>query len=256
MLVEFCLPVYNEEKIIEASALKLLEFCQKKNFSFAWKIIFVVNGSSDRSADICRSLTEHRPNFFGFFEGKERGRGWAIKKYWLQSPADILVYMDTDLATSLENIPDLLAPLLSGEGDLSIGSRLLAKSRIERPVSREIVSQTYNLLSRIILSHKFSDMQCGFKAIRKDVFEKISSHLFGRQWFFDTEMIIFCKFFGFRVKEVPVDWEEGRWEKRKSKVNVIRDGLKFFADLTKLRRRLGKLKKDSASVCQKEEKNV
>jgi glycosyltransferase involved in cell wall biosynthesis len=250
MLVEFCLPIYNEEKVIEASALKLLDFCQNKNFPFAWKIVFVVNGSSDNSAAICQKLTCQKPDFFGFFEEKEKGRGRAIKKYWLKSQADILAYMDADLATSLENISDLLKPLLNGEGDLAIGSRLLAKSKIERPIMREIISQTYNLLSRIILRHKFSDMQCGFKAIRKEVFQKIAPNLLGRQWFFDTEMIIFSKFFGFRIKEIPVDWEEGRWEKRPSKVNIIRDGLGFFINLLKLKTRLIKMKNETIETGQ------
>jgi|WetSurMetagenome_2_1015567.scaffolds.fasta_scaffold04666_5 glycosyltransferase involved in cell wall biosynthesis len=238
MLIEFCLPIFNEEKILEENALRLLDFCQNKNFSFAWKIVFVVNGSTDGSLAICRKLAAISPENLKIFIEKEKGKGLAIRKYWSASNADILVFMDADLATSLENIPDLLKPLLSGESDLAVGSRLLAKSKIERPLNREIVSQTYNLLSRIILGHKFSDMQCGFKAIKKDSFMKIAPLLESNKWFFDTELIVMSKFMGLRIKEIPVIWEEHRYEKSKSKVNVLKDGLIFLADLFVLRRRI------------------
>jgi len=241
MLVEFCLPIFNEEKILEENALKLLEFCQNKNFSFAWKIVFVINGSTDRSLGICRKLAANSPENLKIFVEKEKGRGRAIKNYWSASAADILVYMDADLATSLDNINDLILPIMAGECDLAIGSRLLSKSKIERPLNREIVSQTYNLLSRIILGHKFSDMQCGFKAISKNAFMKVAPFLAGEKWFFDTELIIFSQLLGLRVREIPVVWEERRWEKSKSKVNVLKDSLIFLADLFILRRRIKSL---------------
>ena len=67
MLIEFCLPVYNEEKILEANALKLLNYCQAKKFSFAWSIVFIVNGSTDNSLAICRKIHSAFPNFFKIF---------------------------------------------------------------------------------------------------------------------------------------------------------------------------------------------
>lgn len=244
MNVELCLPVYNEEKILEASALKLLEFCREKKFNFAWKIIFVFNGSTDNSVKIGKELSLRFPGLFAVFEKKEKGRGLALKEYWLSSRADILVYMDADLAASLDDLEDLINPLLNNESDLAIGSRLLAKSQIDRSIFREIVSQTYNLLSRIILGHKFSDMQCGFKAIKKEAFAKIAPYLSGESWFFDTELIIFAAVFGFRINEVPIKWEEERYDRRKSKVNVVKDGFKFIFDLLALRSRISRIKKE------------
>jgi len=243
MLIEFCVPVYNEEKILAANALKLLEYCREKNFSFAWKIIFVFNGTTDNSVEIGKELSTRFPDFFAVFKEKEKGRGRAIKNYWLLSRADILVYMDADLAASLDNLSDLINPLINNESALAIGSRLLSRSKIDRSVFREIVSQTYNLLSRIILGHKFSDMQCGFKAIKKEAFVKIAPYLLGQGWFFDTELIIFSAFFNFSIKEVPIKWEEKRWDKRKSKVNVVKDSLNFFIDLIKLKWRILRMKK-------------
>jgi glycosyltransferase involved in cell wall biosynthesis len=249
MLVEFCLPILNEEEILKENALKFFDFCQRKKFFFSWKIVLISNGSTDDSLKICRELAANFPEAFKVFVLEKRGKGLAMKNYCLASQADILVYMDADLATSLENIDGLLAPLLSGAADLVIGSRLLPGSKTSRLLNREIVSRTYNLLSRLLLRHNFSDMQCGFKAITRSSFKEIMPFLADSHWFFDTELIMFSSRLGFRVKEIPVIWEEGRWEKSKSKVKVVKQSFVFLFNLLVLRRRLSKLKgKDINSV--------
>ncbi|HTW96300.1 MAG TPA: glycosyltransferase [Candidatus Methylomirabilis sp.] len=242
MEIEFCLPIYNEEKILAANSGQLFDFCRRRNFPFSWRIILIVNGSTDRSLAIAKSIAAGAPESFLTVEEKEKGRGRALKKYWQKSHADILVYMDADLATSLDNISDLLSPLLADESDLVIGSRLLAKSKIERPLFREFISQSYNLLSRLILRHKFSDLQCGFKAIKRETFLRLAPYLESRNWFFDTELIMLADFFHYRIKEIPVVWEEGRWEQRHSKVNVGRDSLAFLLNLLRLKIRLHKIR--------------
>lgn len=240
--IHFCVPVYNEEKILEQNILKLLNYLKKQNFPFTWKIIIVINGSTDNSLKIAKELASNNKNFIDYFETKKPGRGQALKNYWLINNADILVYMDVDLAVSLENIPNLINPFLGNQADLVIGSRLLSNSKIERSLIRELSSQGYNLLSRLILNHKFSDLQCGFKAVKTEKFKEVASHIKDKKWFFDTELIIFGKHFGWRIKEVPVDWSENRYEKRKSKVNILKDSSKFVVDLIKLRKRIKKLK--------------
>lgn len=243
MLIEFCLPIYNEEKILKANALYLLDFCQKQSFDFDWKIILVINGSSDNSAAISRELAENNNGRINYFIVEEQGRGQALKKYWTLSQADIAAYMDIDLAASLNNIPGLINSIKSGTTDVAIGSRLMAESSITRSFIRELSSQTYNFLSRIILGHKFSDLQCGFKAVRIETFKKISPFIKNDKWFFDTEMIAYAHRLGYKVAEIPVNWSENRYDKRKSKVNLLKDSLIFLVNLIKLRVALGKIKK-------------
>jgi glycosyltransferase involved in cell wall biosynthesis len=243
MSVEFCLPVYNEEKILEKNILTLLNYCLTQPFSFDWKIVIVINGSSDNSLAISQKLKTEHIDRIDFINIPEPGRGQALKKYWLQSQADVLVYMDIDLAVSLDSVMPLVQPIINNQADLVIGSRLMPDSKISRSFIRELSSQSYNFLSRVILGHNFSDMQCGFKAIRADVFKKIAPHINDAKWFFDTELIIFTKKLGFRVKEVPVDWSENRYDMRKSKVHMFRDSFKFFCDLIKLKIRLLSIEK-------------
>ncbi len=238
MVVEFCLPVYNEEQILRSSVLMLLNYCKNQNFGFNWQIVIIVNGSSDATLNISKELSQEYHKHIKYINIKKAGRGQALKKYWLLSRADIVSYMDIDLAVSLDNIQGLISPILKNRSDLVIGSRLLPDSNIQRSFLRELSSQGYNFLSRLILGHKFSDLQCGFKAIKLSKFKAIASYITSDQWFFDTELVIWAKYSNFKIKEIPVNWEENRYNKRKSKVNIAKDSAKFLINLIKLKKRL------------------
>ncbi|PKL72191.1 hypothetical protein CVV26_02675 [Candidatus Kuenenbacteria bacterium HGW-Kuenenbacteria-1] len=237
MFIEFCLPVHNEEKILKSNVLKLFDYCNNQNFDFIWQIVIINNGSQDNSEKICKELSDKYKKI-KIENIKQAGKGCALKFYWQKSNADIIVYMDIDLAVSLKNIPDLINPITKENYDLTIGSRLLPDSKIKRSFIRELSSQVYNFLSRIILNHNFSDLQCGFKAIRTDIFKKIAPHIKNNEWFFDTELFVFAKYFGYKIEEIPVNWNENRYNQRKSKVNLIKDSIKFLINLIKLKIRL------------------
>lgn len=252
MLVEFCLPIKNEESILRSSLEKLLAFCRQVGFSFEWRIIGVVNGSTDRSADICREFSRRFPGQVGCFELSASGRGRALREYWQSSRADICAYMDVDLAVDLKFLAPLIEPLARNEADLAIGSRLLASSRTERSGWREVISQGYNLFIRLLLGQKVSDLQCGFKAIRRPVFEAIRPYFiaphrfYDYNWFFDTELVVLSERLGYRIKEVAVDWQENRFQGRPTKVKFFRDIRLFMINAWIFRRHLKRIKKQNA----------
>jgi len=242
MNIEFCLPVYNEEKILKNNVIKLLNYCLRQKFKFNWKIVLIVNGSDDNSAAIGKELSKDCPEKINLFIIKKVGKGNALKTYCASSQSDIILYMDIDLAVSLDNIYDLIGPIINGNYDLVIGSRMLPGSKIKRSFFRELSSQSYSFLARIILDNNFSDLQCGFKAIKTDIFRKIIPNIKNSKWFFDTELIAFTNFFNYKIKEAPVDWEENRYDERKSKINVFKNSFKFIFYLFKLKVRLRKNK--------------
>lgn len=242
MLVDFCLPVKDEEKILKRSLDKLLAYLSGQDFNFSWRIVGLINGSSDNSLDIFKDFQQHYPSQILYLAVVESGRGGALKEYWRQSSADLLVYMDADLAVSLANVPALLRPLLDNSGDLVIGSRLLSAARIKRSWSREIISQSYNIISRYLLQHQISDLQCGFKAIRRAVFNELAPYLQDNSWFFDTELVILALRLGYRVREIPVDWQENRYGRRHSTVKIMRDSWRFLKNSWLFRQRLQKIK--------------
>ena len=241
LLVDFCLPIKNEASILADTLDRLLAYCNQSGFCFQWRIIGVVNGSDDGSSGILADYRRRFPGKIDFIEVPEPGRGRALKTYWSSSAADILCYMDCDLAVSLDNLPSLIMPLVEDEADLAIGSRLSAGAAIERSFYREIVSQSYNRLSRFLLGTRIADLQCGFKAVRREAFQAVKQYLTDDFWFFDTELIVLAERLGFRVKEVPVDWQENRYQKRKSTVKVFRDSLAFIRNLLAFRKRLRKI---------------
>jgi putative flippase GtrA len=79
-------------------------------------------------------------------------------------------------------------------------------SRVVRGPRREIISRSYNTLLHGVLGTRFTDAQCGFKAIRSDVAEQLLPLVQDTSWFFDTELLVLAERAGLRIHEVPVDW--------------------------------------------------
>lgn len=240
MLIEIIIPVYNEEQILEKNVLKLMSFCQKANFGFDWIITIADNKSTDKTAEISKTFSQKFPNIIFYKTILERGKGIAIKETIMNSKADIAIYMDSDLAVPLKYLNEAVAPILKNDYDLILGSRLLPDSKTSRSLKREISSRIYNFISKIALSHNFHDLQCGFKAIKVEKFKEIAEQITNKKFFFDTEMIMIAKKNNFRIKEIPIEWFENMYEKRKSKVNFPGVALSFVYELSALRKRLNK----------------
>lgn len=237
MLVDFCLPVKNEEDILEAHALKLYNYLKSKEINYDWRIIIIVNGSNDNSLKIAQDLESRYPTNFKYKNILSGGKGLALKEYFKESQADILAFMDIDLAVTLDSLPDLINPILSGETDLVAGSRLLPESKINRSPLREFGSTNYNRLSRRLFKNNLTDLQCGFKAFTKDLYRDLAKYLRDDKWFLDTELMILAKHFGYKIKEIPVDWQENRYRKRISKVKKT-EAYVFVKKLLKLKKHL------------------
>jgi len=243
VLIDFCIPIHNEEKILLENTRKLLEYLHGLNLPDNWQLVIINNGSNDNSRPISEKLANDYPSEIKTVEYEKPGKSRALKKYFATSPADLLCYMDIDLAVALENIPNLLTPLLENQADLVMGSRLLKKSQTNRGFWRGLSSQIYNLLSRLILGHHFSDLQCGFKAFKKEVYQQTAPYLLDNDWFLDTELITFSRFLNFKIVEIPVNWQENRYDTRRSRVHLLNDSWDFIKNLIGLKKRLIAIKK-------------
>ncbi len=162
--VSIVLPVLNEEKILRQSVETVREFLIT-HFPYDWAIIIADNGSTDQTLHIARELMgeyEHVDTLYL----SQRGRGRALKQAWTGSDSDVLVYMDIDLATSLESLAPLVDSIVRDGFDLAVGSRLLPSSRVVgRSVKREVLSRGYVLLIKGLFFSGITDAQCGLKAI-------------------------------------------------------------------------------------------
>src|SRR3954471_10250848 len=202
-VLDVVVPVRNEEIDLEPCLRRLHAHLSALPYPF--RITVADNASTDGTAAVAARVAAELPHV-DVLVLPEAGRGRALRTAWLRSDAPVLAYMDVDLSTDLATLLPLVAPLISGHSDLAIGTRLAPTSRVVRGAKREIISRSYNLLLRGTLAARFSDAQCGFKAIRRDVAEQLLPLVEDTGWFFDTELLVLAERAGLRIHEVPVDW--------------------------------------------------
>jgi glycosyltransferase involved in cell wall biosynthesis len=200
------LPVYNERIALEGSVRRIHGFLER-SFPFSWQILIVDNASIDGTHQIARRLT-YELDRVDAMHLPEKGRGRALRAAWSEADARVLSYMDVDLSTGLTALLPLVAPLVSGHSDVAIGTRLARGAHVTRGVRREFISRAYSRLLHLVLRSRFSDAQCGFKAVRRDVAEALLPQIKDQEWFFDTELLVLAERAGLRIHEVPVDWVE------------------------------------------------
>jgi glycosyltransferase involved in cell wall biosynthesis len=227
--VEIVVPVYNEAHVLADSIGRLHAYLEE-SFPFPFRITVADNASTDGTWQAAADLTARLPHVHAV-RLEAKGRGRALKQVWSDSTADVVAYMDVDLSTGLEGFLPLVAPLLSGHSDLAIGSRLHRQADVVRGPKREFISRSYNRLLKFGLAARFSDAQCGFKAVRTDVFRALAPHIEDTAWFFDTELLVLAQRNRLRIHEVPVDWVDDP----DSRVDIVRTALD---DLRGMRRML------------------
>ena len=203
-VLDVVIPVYNEQAALAGSVRRLHRYLSD-TFPYQVRITIADNASVDDTPRIAAELAEELDDV-RVVRLEQKGRGRALHQVWSQSDAMVLAYMDVDLSTDLAAVAPLVAPLISGHSDLSIGTRLGRGSRVVRGPKREFISRCYNLILRSTLQARFTDAQCGFKAIRADVAHRLLPHVADTGWFFDTELLVLAERSGLRIHEVPVDW--------------------------------------------------
>ena len=226
--VEIVVPVRNEERDLALSVRRLVAYL-RESFPFRAQITIADNGSTDATWVIADRLARELPEVRAVHM-ELPGRGRALRAIWSQSEAEVLAYMDVDLSTDLNALLPLVAPLLSGHSDLAIGTRLARGSRVIRGPKRELISRGYNLLLRTLMGARFSDAQCGFKAIRRDQARALLPLTRDTGWFFDTELLVLAERAGLRIHEVPVDWTDDL----DSRVDIIATALADLRGMARL----------------------
>jgi glycosyltransferase involved in cell wall biosynthesis len=206
--VDFVIPMLNEESVL-ARTVETLRASLRENLpQHRWRIVLADNGSTDGTLAIAKAIAGQHPQEVAFLHLPERGRGRALRKAWLESDSDVLAYMDVDLSTDLSAIPALVSAIADEGYDVATGSRLAGASRTTRSFKRELTSRVYNLLIKLLFRTRFSDAQCGFKALSRQAARELVPRIKNEEWFFDTELLILAEKGGYRLKDIPVRWVE------------------------------------------------
>jgi putative flippase GtrA len=227
-LVDIVIPVYDEAAALELSVRRLHRFLRAE-FPFSWRIVIADNASTDATPHVAERLAAELPRVT-MTRLDRKGRGRALRAAWSESDARVVCYMDVDLSTDLRALLPLVAPLLSGHSDVAIGTRLAHGARVVRGPKREVISRAYNRILRTTLRARFSDAQCGFKAVRAGVVGDLLAAVRDDGWFFDTELLVAAQRRGLRIHEVPVDWIDDP----DSRVRLVRTAIEDLCGIARL----------------------
>jgi len=230
-VVEVVIPVHNEEVALAPAVERLTRHLA--GLPWQWRVTIADNASTDGTALVAHRIAATHDHV-RVVTLVEKGRGRALKQVWQASGADVVAYMDVDLSTDLNALLPLVAPLLSGHSDLAVGTRLTRGSRVIRGPKRELVSRSYNTILRSALRTRFSDAQCGFKAVRREVADVLLPLVEDDAWFFDTELLVIAERAGLRIHEVPVDWVDDP----DSRVDLVRTAVDDLRGIARLGRAL------------------
>lgn len=232
LTVDVVIPVLNEAHVLEKSVHTVLQFLTE-NLPFKWRIVVADNGSTDGTDAVARRLAGQFAQV-AFVQLALKGRGRALRHTWMQSTADIVGYMDVDLSTELAAIPRAVKTIAEDGYDIAIGSRLMRESQTRRKFKREFISQAYNVFLKAVLWTRFSDAQCGFKFVTREVIERIVPQIKDQSWFFDTELLVLAEKQGYRVRDLPVIWVEDD----DSRVKIVQTAWDDIKGVFRLRRLL------------------
>ncbi len=194
-------PIYNEEKILEKNAKKILLYLKKNSFHH-FDILICDNGSTDDSADIAKKLSKSNPAIKHIHTNK-KGLGVGLKEGLKYSKYNNLIYYSIDLSFNLSFINDSLKILENNAADIIIGSKGHKNSKVNRPLIRRVLSYIHNLIFNVLFGMNIKDPHGAF-AFRKSDVIKFIYRLTSNDAFFQTQLLIWANEYNKRIKEVPV----------------------------------------------------
>lgn len=237
------LPAYNEGVRIGDTLAKVLAYSKKRGWDA--EVLVVNDGSTDNTCEIVRSYAVNNPLLRLIDNPGNRGKGYSVRHGMLRARGDILLFSDADLSSPIEEADKLFAAIEDG-ADIAIGSRWL-KPELQaqrQPLLRQILGRVFNLALRMILGLNYKDTQCGFKAFSRRAAQAIFPLQQIERWGFDPEILYLAKRFGFSIQEVPVVWSH----REGTRINPLRDGMRMFAEVLRIRRNAFRGKYSAAQV--------
>ena len=219
--VSVVLPAYNEADSIESTVATTLRRLETFLAPGTFEVIVAEDGCDDRTPEIADRLAADDDRIRHLHSDERLGRGGALEAAFDAAAGDTLVYFDTDLATDMRHLEELVTRVRSGDADVATGSRWLPGNVADRPAKRGVPSRVYNGLVRTFLRSELRDHQCGFKAISREAFDALGADVADSHWFWDTELLVRAQRAGYEVAEFPVEWTP----KGDTKVDLVRDVL-------------------------------
>ncbi len=210
MYLSVIIPAFNEENRIGNTLLEAGRYLSGKDFDY--EIIVVNDGSRDKTAELVKELKGKIANLKLIDNKENMGKGFAVRQGMMASEGECRIFIDADNSTLINCIDDVLVFFRKGY-DIVIGSRKIqnAKIIVFQPFIRRALGRIFILLAAAIIGlDKIEDTQCGFKALTSGAAKDILPKCRINRWAFDPEILIIARKNGYKIKEVPVVWQDNK----------------------------------------------
>jgi len=227
MKLSIIIPVYNEERNIEATLYELEDYMNSyKRFS-SWEIITVNDGSSDDTLDILNKLKASKTWLKVIDLVKNYGRGRAIRTGFELTTGDIIVSLDADLSYAPYHIERMVEKLVANDADIVLASAYGGEGTVQNvPFHRLWISRLGNKILSFTFGRDISVLTCIVRAYKKDFIEKLDLHSDDKD--LHLEILYKAKILGAKILEIPADlkWPDEKI-KNLNKTKKRRSTLKF-----------------------------
>jgi glycosyltransferase involved in cell wall biosynthesis len=225
--LSFVIPAFNEEVFIE-DTLGTLDLAIKEKM-FQYEIVVVDDGSKDNTFSKALQYAKRNGHVKVIRYARNAGKGFAIKTGVMESTGDAVIFLDGDMEIDLNTLSKYVEALENA--DVVVASKWHPNSKVSIPLSRKVLSRTFNSLVRIFLGFNLNDTQVGLKVIKRSAVNKIFPRLAVKRYAFDVELLILANLYGLRIVEMPVKLKLTSPFKPK-------DALRMFVDLLGIAYRL------------------
>ncbi len=243
MLITVIIPMYNEKEAAVPCVDALTERLERAaaGSGFSYEILFSDDGSDDGCGELVRQhaagRTSGRVAVRVIRAERNAGKGAAVRYGVSEAAGDWILYTDCDLAYGADVIPEMVDKAVPDGPDLLIGSRDLHPDGYAgyTPL-RRIASRLFLRILSVTAGFGYSDSQCGLKLLRGEAARRIFPECETNGWSFDFEMLLIAERLGCRIEEYPVRVIHHRG----SKIHLVRDSIRMFRDVFRIRRSVAK----------------
>jgi dolichol-phosphate mannosyltransferase len=224
--VSVVIPVFNQQRKVVYSIQKIKQVVE--TYFRDYELIVVNDGSTDSTLTILKgfaSIDQGQQHIRIISYTPNRGKGYAVRQGVLHSRGEVVMFLDGDLDISPDLIKDYVERL--DTYDLVIASKRHPRSNVKVPVSRLIMSRTFNVIVNLATGIRQSDTQAGFKVGKGDMMRTIFRNVNVNRYAFDIELFTIASVLRYRIHEMPVIMKIDRRFK-------LKDILRMSIDLTKI----------------------
>lgn len=229
-MISFVIPLYNEEHILEQSCIALNSHMEKQNEPF--EILYCDDGSSDRTREILKKLTQEYTAVSYCSYNQNQGRGYAIKQCMSSIQGNKVIFIDADVPIEV-NLSVLNSLILAlNQYDIAKPSRFMSDSFVKRKLVRGSLAHAYRIVFSLLYPKSYiTDTQVGIKGFRREIFEDLNHAVSGKGWEWDIQMMLEAMKRRHSIQEFPVHWVESS----DSSVKICRDSWRILCALIRFK---------------------